>query len=61
MNLENVVVIIAIDPRMALAALANHYHDLAEKWSDQSSHDIARDYLGKIFTIPIQCRRKRKL
>ena len=54
MELEYVTVIIAIDHRMALAALTHHYHDLAEKGSDRPAQAIARDYLGKIFQLPIQ-------
>lgn len=54
MDRPNVTTIIAIDHRMALAALSVHYFDLADKGSDRTSHAIARDYLGKIFNLPIQ-------
>lgn len=54
MGLPNVTTIIAVDHRMALAALSVHYHNLAEKGSDRTAHEIARDYLGKMFTLPIQ-------
>jgi len=54
MDLPNVTTIIAVDHRMALAALAVHYHNLAEKGSERTAHAIARDYLGKILTLPIQ-------
>ena len=54
MDLPNVTTIIAVDHRMALAALSVHYHNLAEKGSERTAHAIARDYLGKIITLPIQ-------
>ncbi|MCF6324758.1 MAG: KAP family NTPase [Gammaproteobacteria bacterium] len=54
MDLPNVTTIIAVDHRMALAALSVHYHNLAEKGSERTAHAIARDYLGKILTLPIQ-------
>jgi len=54
MDLPNVTTIVAIDHRMALAALSVHYHDLAEKGSSRTAQAIARDYLGKIFNLPIQ-------
>jgi len=53
MDLESVTVIIAIDHRMALAALTNHYYELSEKGSERTPQAIARDYLGKIFQVPI--------
>lgn len=54
MDLPNVTVIVAVDHRMALAALTHHYHELAEKGSARTAQAIARDYLGKIFQLPIQ-------
>ncbi|MEE8056687.1 MAG: P-loop NTPase fold protein, partial [Pseudomonadales bacterium] len=52
LELENVVVIIAVDQRIALPALACHY----EKLSKHHQHDpksIARDYLAKVITLPV--------
>jgi len=54
MDLPNVTTIVAVDHRMVLAALSVHYYNLADKGSNRTAHEIARDYLGKIFTIPIQ-------
>lgn len=54
MGLPQVVVIIAVDHRMALAALSQHYSELAEKGSNRTAQSIARDYLGKIFQLSIQ-------
>jgi hypothetical protein len=52
MELDNVVVIIAIDQRVALASLAKHYEPL-EKHHLLDAHEIARDYLAKVIHIPI--------
>jgi GTPase SAR1 family protein len=52
MELDNVVVIVAIDQRVALASLAKHYEPL-EKHHLLDAHDIARDYLAKVIHIPI--------
>jgi energy-coupling factor transporter ATP-binding protein EcfA2 len=52
MDLPNVVVIIAIDPRVALAALALHYEKLSEHHTADPV-SIARDYLGKVMHVPI--------
>ena len=52
MDLPNVVVIIAIDPRVALAALALHYEKLSEHHTADPV-SIARDYLGKVVHVPI--------
>lgn len=53
MGRPNVTTIIAIDHRVALAALSVNYYELADKGSDRTPHAIARDYLGKIFNLPI--------
>ena len=61
MELKNVTVIIAIDHRIALAALAHHYEYLADKKTElttsdytiRSKFDVARDYLGKIIQLPV--------
>jgi hypothetical protein len=52
MDLPNVVVIIAIDQRIALASLALHYKALSEHHAAEPL-TIARDYLGKVINIPI--------
>ena len=52
MELDNVIVIVAIDQRVALASLAQHYEELA-KHHLLDAHDIARDYLAKVIHIPI--------
>ncbi len=52
MNLNKVVVIVAIDDRIAFQAVANHYKGLASD-ARRSKEEIARDYLGKIIQLPI--------
>lgn len=52
MDQPNVVVIIAIDQRIALASLAKHYDKLSEHHG-MDAESIARDYLAKIIHIPI--------
>lgn len=47
MDLDNVVAILAIDSRIAMASLALHYNSLSEHHSADPL-GIARDYLGKI-------------
>ena len=52
MDLPNVVVLIAIDPKIALASLALRYKELAIHYgADPKS--IARQYLGKVIHVPI--------
>ena len=51
MDIENVVVIIGIDHRIAFRAVEKQYVDLAD--DIRTSADIARDYLGKIIQLPI--------
>ena len=69
MELDRVVVIIAIDHRIALATLAHQYRHLADHAGNNPGEDtkgvsssaqalgshyrIARDYLGKIIHLPI--------
>lgn len=61
MELPRVTVIIAIDHRIALSALAHHYQHLTDNMLDDTKidkkprgkYDIARDYLGKIIQLPI--------
>ncbi len=52
MDLENVVVVIAIDQRIALASLALHYQDISQH-HQADPISIARDYLGKVVHLPI--------
>ncbi|MCH8823111.1 MAG: hypothetical protein IH984_06335 [Planctomycetes bacterium] len=52
MDIPNVIVVIAIDYRIAFAAVANRYADLAD--DIRSDGDIARDYLGKIIQLPVE-------
>ena len=52
LELDNVIVIIAVDQRIALPALACHYEQL----STHHKHDaknIARDYLAKVINMPL--------
>lgn len=53
LDLKRVTVIIAVDQRIALAALALHYKDLAEHHQLQNPRAIARDYLAKVIHLPI--------
>lgn len=50
MDIPNVIVVIAIDSRIAFAAVANHYAELV---GDRTKKEIARDYLGKIIQLPV--------
>lgn len=52
MDLPNVVVIVAIDPRVALASLALYYEKLSEHHAADPI-SIARDYLAKVIHVPI--------
>lgn len=54
MDTPKVIVLIAVDQRVALAALALHYKDLATYRSGESPLCIARDYLAKMIHLPIQ-------
>ncbi|WP_086933322.1 KAP family P-loop NTPase fold protein [Agarilytica rhodophyticola] len=53
LDIPNVTVVIAVDQRIALAALALHYKELADFHELRSSKAIARDYLAKVIHIPI--------
>ncbi len=52
MDLEHVIVLIAVDPRIALKAVGHHYRELADK--HRTSEEIAREYLAKIIQLPVQ-------
>lgn len=54
MGIPQVIVIIAIDQRIALASLALHYKDLAGYHEQHNPGMIARDYLGKVIQLPVQ-------
>ncbi|MEJ2074405.1 MAG: P-loop NTPase fold protein, partial [Reinekea sp.] len=53
LNIPQVTVIIAIDQRIALAALAKHYEPVEKHHPLQNAKTIARDYLGKMIQLPI--------
>ena len=54
MDIENVIILICIDHRIAFRAISKHYKDLVEQTVDgRDGSDIARDYLGKIIHLPI--------
>ena len=52
MDREDVIVVVAIDHRIALKAIGEHYSALAD--GHRSKDEIARDYLGKIIQLPIR-------
>ena len=52
MDIPNTIVVIAIDHRIALNAVAAHYKGVADKKRDE--HAIARDYLGKIIQLCVR-------
>lgn len=56
MGISQVIVIIAIDQRIALASLALHYKELADYYQEGDPGSIARDYLGKVIQLPVQLR-----
>lgn len=53
LDIPNVIVIIAVDQHIALAALALHYKELAQHHKLGSARAIARDYLAKVIHLPI--------
>lgn len=53
LDLENVIVLIAIDQHIALAALSKHFNDFAVHHKLKNSHAIAREYLSKVINLPI--------
>lgn len=52
MDLENVIVLVGIDHRIAFKAMEKRYTSLAD--ADRSPCEIARDYLSKIIQLPIR-------
>lgn len=53
LDLDKVVVVIAVDQQIALSALALNYKDLASQHQIQNPRIIARDYLSKIIQLSI--------
>ncbi len=53
LDIPQVTVIIAVDQRIALAALALHYQALAQHHRLSNPQAIARDYLAKVIHMPI--------
>ncbi|WP_460051349.1 KAP family P-loop NTPase fold protein [Sessilibacter sp. MAH2] len=53
LDIPGVTVILAVDQRIALAALAYHYREIQEFHTSNDAKTIARDYLGKIIHLPI--------
>ena len=53
LDIKQVIVIIAIDQRIALAVLALHYDELTPHHEFKNAKSIARDYLGKMIQLPI--------
>ena len=53
LDIPQVTVIIAVDQRIALAALALHYQELAQHHRLSNPQAIARDYLAKVIHTPI--------
>jgi len=53
LDIPKVIVLVAIDQGIALAALASHYDQWVKHHPTQDAKTIARDYLGKMLHIPI--------
>ena len=53
LDLKQVIVIIAVDHNVAMAALALHYDKLSKHHYSRNAKIIARDYLAKIIHLPI--------
>jgi KAP family P-loop domain len=53
LDLENVIVVIAIDQNIALAALSHHFKEFSRHHKLKSSHTVAREYLSKVINLPI--------
>lgn len=59
LDIQNVMVVIAVDQRIALSALALHYKDFAQYHNSKDSRSIARDYLAKVIHLPITLQKPR--
>ncbi|WNO08787.1 P-loop NTPase fold protein [Teredinibacter sp. KSP-S5-2] len=53
LDIPQVTVLIAVDQRIALAAMALHYESLEKYHALNDAKAIARDYLGKMIHLPI--------
>ncbi len=53
LDINNVIVVIAIDQHIALAALSKHFNDFSVHHKLKNSHAIAREYLSKVINLPI--------
>ncbi|MFT2090968.1 P-loop NTPase fold protein [Paraglaciecola sp. 2405UD69-4] len=53
LDLPQVIVVVAVDQRIALAALALHYEKLRVHHQLNDAKSIARDYLAKMIQLPI--------
>ena len=53
MDLSNVIVVIALDARVALKAISERYRKL-EIDGEATAEDMAREYLGKIIQLPLR-------
>ncbi|MGV8837903.1 KAP family P-loop NTPase fold protein, partial [Cellvibrio sp.] len=53
LELKNVVVVVAIDQHIALAALSNHFKEFSSHHKLKNSHAVARAYLSKVINLPI--------
>ena len=53
LDIPQVTVVVAIDQRIALAALAQHYESWVKHHQYNNAAAIARDYLGKMIHLPI--------
>ena len=53
LNIPHVTVIVAVDQRIALAALALHYKEIEPYHTLQDAKAIARDYLAKMIQLPV--------
>lgn len=53
LHIPHVTVVVAVDQRIALAALALHYKGIEPYHTLQDARAIARDYLAKVIQLPI--------
>ncbi|WOO41345.1 KAP family P-loop NTPase fold protein [Rubellicoccus peritrichatus] len=53
-NINNVIVVVGIDERIAFKAMGQAYKDYADQEKGRSLEDVARDYLGKIIQVPVR-------
>lgn len=53
LHIPHVTVVVAVDQRIALAALALHYKGIEPYHTLQDARAIARDYLAKVIQLPV--------